>query len=76
MAPHAIPELTALRKSHGLSLADAAISAGITAPHLCRIERGKTCASPAVAARLAKLFAGQIDEMHILYPERYTEASR
>lgn len=39
--------------------------------NLSRIERGEQRASAAMAECLSKVFAGLIDEIHILYPERF-----
>lgn len=39
--------------------------------NLSRVERGEQRASAAMAECLSKIFEGRIDEIHILYPERF-----
>lgn len=39
--------------------------------NLSRVERGEQKASPALAEKLAKVFEGDLTEIHILYPERF-----
>lgn len=39
--------------------------------NLSRIERGEQRASTALAENLCRVFEGDINELHILYPERY-----
>ncbi|MDG9784662.1 helix-turn-helix domain-containing protein [Metapseudomonas otitidis] len=44
--------------------------------NLSRIERCEQRASPATAEKLAQVFDGELSELHILYPERYTAAEQ
>lgn len=47
----------------------------IDASHLSRIERGQQIPSPDLAERLSIFFCGEISEMEILYPKRFTSVS-
>lgn len=60
-----------LRKSQCLTLSYVANLVGIDPANLSRIERGQQIASLDVAERLVKFYSGQIDELQILYPQRY-----
>ncbi|CBG89364.1 helix-turn-helix domain-containing protein [Citrobacter rodentium] len=60
-----------LRKSQNLTLSYVANLVGIDPANLSRIERGQQIASLDVAERLVKFYSGQIDELQILYPQRY-----
>lgn len=60
------------RQAKHLSLAEVAAVAQLTVAQLSRIERGMSGTSPAVAALLAEFFGPKhINEMQILYPERF-----
>ncbi|KFC07029.1 phage DNA-binding protein [Trabulsiella guamensis ATCC 49490] len=63
--------LRVLRKSQHLTLSHVAKMVGIDQSNLSRIERGQQKATPDVAERLVSLFPGQINELQILYPQRY-----
>lgn len=71
--------MTPLRKTrikNGLTLSDVVASLALKGEHidtgnLSRVERGIQQPSPRLAEALANVFAGSIDEMHVLYPERY-----
>lgn len=39
--------------------------------NLSRVERGMQQPSTRLAEALTNVFAGQLNEMHVLYPERY-----
>ncbi|MEE5046288.1 helix-turn-helix transcriptional regulator [Pseudomonas alliivorans] len=43
--------------------------------NLSRIERGNQRASATLAESLTKVFEGDITEIHVLYPERFTSES-
>jgi len=43
--------------------------------NLSRIERGTQCSSASLAESLSRVFDGEITEIHILYPERFTGGS-
>ena len=62
------------RKSKELTLVDLAHRTGTNFGNLSRIERGLTKATPKIAEKLAAIFAGEITEMHILYPERFSDS--
>lgn len=40
--------------------------------NLSRIERGIQRPSPRLAESIVSVFGGELSEMHIIYPERYT----
>ncbi|SUW63266.1 Helix-turn-helix [Buttiauxella agrestis] len=60
-----------LRKSQGLTLSFVANLVGIDPANLSRIERGQQIASLDVTERLVKFYSGKINELQILYPQRY-----
>jgi putative transcriptional regulator len=62
-----------LRKSQGLTLSFVANLVDIDPANLSRIERGQQIASLDVAERLVKFYSGQINELQILYPQRYAK---
>lgn len=47
----------------------------IDSGNLSRVERGVQRASTALAENLSWVFDGEVTEIHILYPERFTGAS-
>jgi len=55
-----------------MTLQQVSVKVGIDAGNLSRIERCKQSASPLLAEKLSKLFCGEISEIEILYPERYS----
>ncbi|WP_443692631.1 helix-turn-helix domain-containing protein [Pseudomonas sp.] len=48
----------------------------IDSGNLSRVERGVQRASTTLAEKLSQVFDGEITEIHILYPERFTGASK
>lgn len=67
------------RHERGWRLADVVsrlsdLGSAIDTGNLSRIERGDQRPSPALAESLSKVFGGELTEIHILYPERYTDA--
>ncbi|EQB8221290.1 helix-turn-helix domain-containing protein [Klebsiella aerogenes] len=60
-----------LRKSQGMTLSHVATAVDIDPGNLSRIERGQQIASTDVAEKLVNFFSGQINELQILYPQRY-----
>jgi len=44
---------------------------GVDIGDMSRLERGIQTASKSVAEKLARFYAGELTEMHIIYPERY-----
>ncbi|WHP32816.1 helix-turn-helix transcriptional regulator [Trabulsiella odontotermitis] len=65
--------LRTLRKTQGFTLSQVASAVAIDPANLSRIERGQQIASLDVTERLVTFFAGQIDELQILYPHRYVK---
>lgn len=63
--------LRAIRKRLGQTMTEVSAATGIDQGNLSRIERGTQEASKDTAERLAKHFADHLNEMHILYPERF-----
>lgn len=47
----------------------------IDSGNLSRVERGVQRASATLAEGLSRVFDGEINEIHILYPERFTDDS-
>lgn len=67
--------LRILRKSQGFTLSYVAKEVDIDPGNLSRIERGHQIASLDVAERLVSFFSGQINELEILYPHRYSQCT-
>lgn len=63
--------LRILRKSQGHTLSQVAAAVDIDPANLSRIERGHQIASLEVAEKLVKFYSGLINELQILYPQRY-----
>lgn len=68
--------LRKIRRARRLTLTDVARSNGMDAGNLSRIERGAQAASPEVAEKLSKYFDGEVTELEIIYPERYSGRTR
>lgn len=66
--------LKAARTRRGLTLDQVSQAVGTDSGNLSRIENGKQKASPDLAERLAKYFGGEITEIQILYPERFSSS--
>lgn len=64
--------LRAARLANGLTLSQVAEAIQLDVGNLSRIERGIQAASVDVAERLAVYFKGQVTEMQILYPKRFS----
>jgi transcriptional regulator with XRE-family HTH domain len=65
--------LRKIRLCRGLSLHTVALAVGSDTGNLSRIETGEQVAKKQLAAKLATFFAPHIDEMHVIYPERYSD---
>lgn len=73
--------MTPLKKARtekGWRLADVidrlrGIDCAIDTGNLSRVENGKQQASTSLAEKLCQVFEGELTELHILYPERFTE---
>ncbi|HHL0960434.1 TPA: helix-turn-helix domain-containing protein [Serratia marcescens] len=63
--------LRAMRMKRALSLSKVAYAVNCDLGHLSRVERGVHTASLELAERLSRFYCGEINEMQILYPERY-----
>lgn len=70
---YVMSKLKECRKRQGLSLQFVSGELGISASHLSRIERGKQVPSPNLAERLSEFFDGEIREVEILYPKRFSQ---
>jgi len=68
--------LLAARKASGLTQKQLADILGIDQGHLSRIERNQCQPKPDLAAIIVSKFKGTLDEMMVLYPERYVIAVR
>ncbi|MCZ4065473.1 helix-turn-helix transcriptional regulator [Oxalobacter aliiformigenes] len=66
-------KLKECRKKHGLSLQLVSDELNISVSHLSRIERGRQVPSPDLAERLSDFFHGEVSEMEILYPQRFSQ---
>ncbi len=65
--------LRTLRKARGLSLQHVADAVGADTGNLSRIERIEQYPSRELAASLAKFFGPPLDELQVMYPERYMQ---
>lgn len=59
------------RKARGLSLESVAKAVGSDTGNLSRIERRLAGASPGLAEKIVKHLGAPLDELQVLYPERY-----
>lgn len=65
------------RQEKGWTQKQAASKAGIEQGHYSRIERGLYRCNPDLAARIVAAFKGSgLDEIHVLYPERFMPKQR
>lgn len=67
--------LRTIREANGQTIVEVCRVVGTDPGNLSRIENGKQRASTELAEKLTKHFDGQITEMEILYPERYTDGA-
>ncbi len=63
--------LKKVRRARRQTLVQVAQACETDAGNLSRVERGLQQASPALAARLALHFGGEITELQVLYPRRW-----
>lgn len=71
--------LTPLRKARldaKLTIQEVSSAAKCDPGNLSRMERGLMKPTAQVAERLAKIFSPELDEVMILYPERFSEVAR
>lgn len=59
------------RENRGLTIQQVADSVGIDPGNLSRIERGTQVPSKDLAEKLVNFFNNEIDEIQIIYPERF-----
>jgi len=71
-----IHPLRKARQSKGMTLQQLEKIVGVDTGNLSRIERFQQKASTDLAAKIAAVFAGELTEMHLLYPERYVVKER
>jgi len=64
------------RLAAGLTQKDLAVSLGIDQGHLSRIERNLCQPKSDLAALIVSKFKGRLDELKILYPERYMDRAK
>ena len=62
--------LRKIRESMGLTQRDVAKSVGIDQSTYCKAEQGIQC-NPDTAAKIARFFGEPLNELHVLYPERF-----
>ncbi|ENU23517.1 hypothetical protein F993_01670 [Acinetobacter proteolyticus] len=67
--------LRRIREIHKYSLAEVAAAVSSDAGNLSRIESGAQRPSLDLAEKLAQFFNGEINEMQLLYPERFDVAA-
>lgn len=61
------------RERAGQTIVEVCRAVGTDQGNLSRIENGKQKASTELAEKLSKHFSGDITELQILYPERFTD---
>jgi transcriptional regulator with XRE-family HTH domain len=64
--------LRLVRESKGQTIVEVGRAVETDPGNLSRIENGKQKASTELAEKLSKHFGGEITEMEILYPERFS----
>lgn len=64
--------LKTARLKRELTLQLVADAVGIDTGNLSRIERGTQVPSKDLAEKLSKFFDGEVDEIQIIYPERFS----
>ncbi len=68
-----ITPLYLIRKKYNLTLSQISNDLSINHAHLSRMERMVAQPSADLAERIANYFGGEINEMQLLYPQRYTK---
>ncbi|CDG90107.1 helix-turn-helix transcriptional regulator [Xenorhabdus bovienii] len=63
--------LRKIRLDNKLKIAEVAAAVDCDVGNLSRLERGSQNASLEMAEKLSRFYNGMIDEMQILYPQRY-----
>jgi len=67
--------LREMRKLEGTTLSEVSEAIQLHPANLSRIERGLQTPSTELAERLSQYYDGKINEMQILYPERYENSA-
>lgn len=62
------------REKRGMTLNALAKKVGSDVGNLSRIERGVQVPNSVLAERICKEFDGDVNELQLIYPERYAEA--
>lgn len=70
--------LRKIRVNSGMTLSEVArrlaeLGEAIDTGNLSRVERGIQRPSARLAEALANVFSGSINEMHVIYPERFSD---
>ncbi|MDC9591601.1 helix-turn-helix transcriptional regulator [Xenorhabdus sp. XENO-10] len=63
--------LRRIRLKNKLTIAEVAAAINCDVGNLSRLERANQAASLEMAEKLSQFYKGMIDEMQILYPQRY-----
>ncbi|WP_340618836.1 helix-turn-helix domain-containing protein [Xenorhabdus entomophaga] len=63
--------LRKIRLKSKLTITEVAAAVNCDAGNLSRLERGNQAASLEMAEKLSQFYKGMIDEMQILYPQRF-----
>ncbi len=66
-----ISPLRAARESRGETLQTVAIAVGIDPGNLSRIERGTQTPSKDLTEKLVAYFGGEVNEVQVIFPERF-----
>ena len=62
-----------LRHAVGVTIIEVSLAIGINNGNLSKLERGLNRASPDTAAALVAYYKGAINELHLIYPERFPD---
>lgn len=62
--------LRKIREARGLSQAEVALAVGLSQSAYCKIEQGAR-AQADNAEKISQFFGGAVNEIHVLYPERF-----
>ena len=65
--------LSKLRRSVGVTLTEVSAAIDLNTGNISRLENGLNRASPETAAKLVAYFKGAINELHLIYPERFPD---
>lgn len=65
------PPLRVAREKRQMTLQDLAVKVGSDVGNLSRIERGVQIPSRELAEKICSLFPGEVNEIQLIYPERF-----